>query len=168
MGEVVPISDARPSVSCVPATAETITQWWDPVVRPALERIKAKQGPRATWTPAHVYHAVVRAGTAEPWWGHTGFEFGSSNRTQPVAFAITQTAFDSFQSNLPAGLFVWFAWADPRVPEAVPAMDAGLVDVARARGLEYLEAMTTRRGMGRRLQRLGWEEVVHIVRKDVR
>jgi hypothetical protein len=65
------------------------------------------------------------------------------------------------------GMFVWMAYAEPTVREAVQEMETFLSGVAMDRGCTYLEALTSRPGLGRRMQRHGWECVLWVLRKDL-
>lgn len=139
------------------ATLDDIPKCW-PFIRDALLRIKRRQRHQSGWTPQHV-HAALMAGRAELWL--------SFLEECLVGFTVTQVLLDPFL-NAATGLFVWFAHKDPHIVcDAIPAMDAFLERVARDRGYEYLEALTARKGLARRLERYGWRGVLEVVRKEL-
>lgn len=149
--ELSPVFDIRP------ARAEDVSIYW-PLIRVALLGIKADQGPRATWTPEHVLHTVMQ-GRAELWLALDG--------AQLAAFMVIQPLVDAFL-NVPTGIFVWMAWRHPKAdPQVIERFDETLVTLAKVRGLLYIEAITTWPRFAKRLERLGWETVMYVTRKDV-
>lgn len=140
-----------------PATPETLKQWW-PLMRLWLASIKRRQGPRAVWTPEHVRQAIEQ-GRGDLWLAMVGDEL--------VGFTVTQMAMNHFL-NVVDGMFVWMAYYKPGDKSgAVKAMDRHIEQVAKDRGCAYIEAMTARKGLGRRLARHGWECVLYVLRKDL-
>ena len=140
-----------------------------PFIRKGLAAIKRRQGWRSTWTPEHV-RASLLAKQAELWLGYQ-VEATSAGVTppqgSPIAFSITQPMTDPFLHQQ-YGWFVWFAYRDPAVPsDIVRVMDAHLESVARFRGYRYLEALTARPGLGKRMKPLGWDVVMEVIRKDL-
>lgn len=130
-----------------------------PFVRRGLLHIKAKQGARSTWTPEHVLAAITQGG-AELW-------LAMSATHKPLGFVVTQPLPDPFL-HITQGLLVWMGYSDPRAPHvAVEKMDDTLAQVARARGYSYVEALTTRPGLPRRMARDGWETVLYVIRKPL-
>lgn len=139
---------------------ESIPAFW-PFVRRGLVAIGKRQDKdypdRRTWTPEHVFQSLS-AKQSELW-------VVGRNR-MPCGFTVTQIVVDPFQ-HVNKGLFIWMAWNDPHEPDAVGCMDAYLSQVARDRCLTYLEALTTRPGLARRMNRHGWEQVMVVIRKDL-
>lgn len=142
-----------------PATIERVTtperliEAW-PHVRPGLVAIKKRQHTQGHWEPENVRQSIV-LGQSELWL--------VLREDCIVGFTITQLTNDPFL-NIPYSLFIWIAWSrDGGVDEAEWTIE----EYARSRGCRYLEALTQRKGLARRLARYGWEETNICIRKDL-
>lgn len=149
-------------------TSVDLLVWW-PRIRAGLMSIKERQGRRATWTPEHVRSAIV-GGQAELWLVFTNTNDVPNNEHERlVGFAVTQQLNDPFIA-LTTGLFVWMAYRfhdEPGSGASVEEMDKVLTQVAKDRGYTYLQALTSRAGLGRRMKRHGWDTAMHIIQKDL-
>jgi len=140
-----------------------------PFIRRGLVAIKKRQGWRSTWRPEHVRDAIMK-GHAELWLGYpaTATEAGTTvPHGAPIAFAVTQPMIDPFVHQA-LGWFVWFAYKDPLDrSDIVRVMDDYLEMVGRFRGYQFLEMLTAREGLVRRLVKHGWRKTLSVVRKDL-
>ncbi len=173
---VVPFTrpTTRPNVTIIRADPELLSAYWKDI-RAGLIALKAKSNaskwsllPMASWEPANVRTSVMLGfnndlvNGAELWLGMT-----PSPNSRLAGFAVTSMSFEPFLK-VPYAMFVWIAYAFPNVKsDIVPAMDTHLTNLARSRGLEYLEAMTKREGLVRRLAKFGWENHLIVIRKPV-
>jgi len=162
----------RIEVTVTKADISSLDRFW-PEIREGLLSIKSKSEassfstiPMGHWQPGHVRAAVIggfsgdiRQG-AELW-------IGLTPSTELAGFSVTNLNFEPFL-NIPYAMFVWVAYATPKIrSNVVFAMDRHLTEVARGRGLEYLEAMTKRVALPRRLAPLGWQQHLLVIRKPL-
>jgi hypothetical protein len=154
---IVPMPSVPSILIRAPKDIGELGQHW-PFIRGGLAKIKRRQGTRSTWHPEHIW-AAVTAGRAELWLALVS--------GQPVAYMVTQATTDPFLC-INTSLFVWFAYSDPQAPrEVVTKFDEFLCDMARSRGYAYVECLTARDGLARRMGRLGWTKVMDVLRKDL-
>lgn len=159
------------AVTCVATPPHLIDVW--PFVRNGLAQIKRRQERdhpgRSTWTPEHVLHAIRTALlsgiTPQHPWPVTQL-WMAWDADAPRAFAVTQTATDPWL-NVTNGLFVWMAYAEPSARGAVAVLDAELERIARERGYTHMTALTARRGLARRMAKLGWYAPMTCLQKDL-
>ena len=144
-----------------PATWGDMVSHW-PFIRAGLKTIKKKDKRSGNWTTEHV-RAMLEAGYKGN--SHCELLMIYAN-DEPVGFVITSTGPD-IHLNVPLGLFIWITYLPLRHAEAFDMALRELEDIARARGLRYVEGMSSRAGWGRKLQRRGFDTHMILYRKEV-
>lgn len=142
------------------ATFPIMVEAW-PFVRRGLLTIKKKDKRSGNWTTEHV-RAMLEAGykgqgTCELWIVHKAD--GS-----PVGFVITSVGPD-IHLGVPLALFIWITYLQETAAFEM-ALDE-LEKIARARGLRYVEGMSSRRGWSRKLEQRGFDTHMVLYRKSV-
>jgi len=136
-----------------PAQLVDLHAFW-PFIRVGLNKIRARLEKHSYWEPEHVYAALV-AGRAQLLLALRG--------EAVVGFTVVTVQSDPFLQ-VPLSLFVWIAYSEGG---GVVEMDDALEALARTQGLRFLEALTARTGLLRRIARHGWYRAMTILRKDL-
>jgi hypothetical protein len=143
----------KPAPSIRAAQANDLLVHW-PFMREGLLSIKQRLGTHSHWEPVNIYNALVK-GTANLFLVERG--------ERVVGFFVTTLQVDPFLG-VPMSLFVWIAYS---VDGGVEEGHAFLEGYARTCGVEYIEALTARKGLVKRMQKFGWGLAMYIIRKDL-
>ncbi len=153
-----PAGDGQAVIEVRRADPANINEHWG-FIRSGLEKIRRhaiKVGLQTHWLPEHVKVALHEK-RADCWLVVEG--------DAAVAFVITQVQTDPFV-NLPLSLFVWHAYSLPG-HDVVAITDAFIEQRARESHLRWIDALTARPGLPRRLAKFGWRAAMTIIRKDL-
>lgn len=133
-----------------------LLEHWD-WLRASLKKVQATMvGQHSYWTPEHV-RAAILTGRSEL---YLVFEEGVDG---PAAFYVA-TAFQNPFTQLFDSMFIWVAYSEGG------CLDVGLKHierVAKARGLLYVEVMTSVDYLKSALEKRGWYEPLSILRFDI-
>ena len=145
-----------------PADWQTMVKNW-PFIRAGLKTIKRKDKRSGNWTTEHV-RAMLEAGykgqsTCELWLIY-------QHNDEPAGFVITSVGPD-VHLNVPLGLFIWITYLELRHAAAFDMALRELEEIARARGLRYVEGMSSRPGWARKLQSRGYDTHMVLYRKSM-
>lgn len=154
---------------------EGVRKFWEPVIRPGLERIKAKDRRSGHWEPEHVRMRIengfARTIYCECWL------IIQSNLSKPIGFLVTQAFNDEFLG-VPLYLFIWMAWCESpalklRLHRSASTLDRVLPLIlpkleARAKelGLRGIQGVSSRFPWMYRLSKYGFKVHQYIIRKD--
>lgn len=145
-----------------PADWQAMVSSW-PFVRAGLKTIKAKDRRSGNWTTEHVRAMLEMGykgqGTCELWMIY-------AHNDEPVGFVVTSVGPD-VHLGVPLGLFIWITYLEPRHHASFDMALGELEQIAKARGLRYVEGMSSRAGWGRKLQRRGFDTHMTLYRKNV-
>ena len=146
----------------LPATIEQMRDHWT-FIRAGLLTIKHKDKRSGNWTPEHV-RAMLELGYR----GQGTCELWMIYRTdgERVGFVVTSTGPDP-HLGVPLGLFVWITYLEKRHTLAFYSTLHSLENVAKERGLRYLEGMSSRAGWSRKLAKRGFETHMVLYRKNL-
>lgn len=143
----------------VRASAADVEYHWR-YIRAGLLKVLSKQDRHVSWHPEHVKQQV-QANQAEMYFVVQPDDV-SPNLVLNGFFVLSMMN-DPFL-HMPVGLFVWIAYANG------PAFDDGLAAIdhmAFERGVRFIECITPRPGLVRKLTHRGWRVSDYILRKDM-
>ena len=141
------------------STLEDLERHW-PYIKRGLKIVRSKQTKHSYWTPEHVRMELM-AGRAELYFVADALEDGTLGVMH--GFFVVTHLLDPFL-HVPLGLFVWVAYAQ------LPGFDQAeqwIEQLARQRGMRFVETISPRPGMPRRLQKAGWYVAQTVLRKDL-
>lgn len=151
-----------PRYGVLHAPFDAMVSCW-PYIRAGLKVIKAKDKRSGNWTTEHV-RAMLEAGYK----GQNTIDLWMIYQTDgvPVGFVITSVGPD-IHFNVPLGLFIWITYLEPEHHGAFDMTLREFEQIARQRGLRYVEGMSSRAGWDRRLKRRGYDTHMVLYRKNV-
>jgi hypothetical protein len=164
-GHSAPQEAPKQAYTLLKADREAVVKFWPVLIRPGLERIKAKDKRSGYWQPEHVRQRI-EAGFA----GQIICEcllILQVNKAEPVGFLVTQVFNDEFLGT-PLYLHLWLVWCEGapawRVMRHIqPQVEKRAVEL----GLRGIQGLSSRLAWMRRLGLLGYSIHQVIIRKDL-